>query len=71
MPSIVSLPDAKPAAALEEYAIPESFAANAAVRNRQQYDDMYRRSLEEPEEFWGEIALQLHWNKPWSSPFMR
>ncbi|MFC1978159.1 acetate--CoA ligase [Chloroflexota bacterium] len=27
--------------------------------------DIYRRSIEEPEEFWAEQALQLDWFKPW------
>ena len=26
---------------------------------------MYRRSVEQPEEFWAEVASQLHWFRPW------
>ncbi|KYM77791.1 Acyl-CoA synthetase short-chain family member 3, mitochondrial [Atta colombica] len=29
------------------------------------YEEAYRKSLESPEEFWGEIAGCLDWNKPW------
>jgi len=29
------------------------------------YLDIYRRSMEEPEEFWAEQARQLDWFKPW------
>lgn len=29
------------------------------------YEEAYRRSLERPEEFWGELGHQLiHWDKP-------
>lgn len=28
------------------------------------YSDTYLRSLEEPEEFWEEIATTVHWDKP-------
>jgi len=27
--------------------------------------DLYRRSLDTPEEFWAEIASDLVWTKPW------
>jgi acetyl-CoA synthetase len=27
--------------------------------------DIYHRSLDEPEEFWGEVAHQLHWFRSW------
>ena len=29
------------------------------------YLDMYKRSLEDPEGFWGEQAKLLDWDKPW------
>ncbi|HJS73288.1 MAG TPA: propionyl-CoA synthetase [Vicinamibacteria bacterium] len=29
------------------------------------YDSAYRRSLQEPEAFWGEAAEALHWFEPW------
>ena len=29
------------------------------------YQEIYRRSLEDPEGFWGEAAQALHWDKPW------
>ena len=54
-----------------EYKIPEDFANNAAVTNREQYDAMYRQSLDDPEAFWGGIAKELHWNKSWQTPFMK
>src|SRR5881275_1533188 len=29
------------------------------------YDEVFRRSLQEPEAFWGEAARALRWRKPW------
>jgi propionyl-CoA synthetase len=29
------------------------------------YRDSYRRSLDDPEGFWGEAAQALHWDRPW------
>src|SRR5256885_16766974 len=29
------------------------------------YEEVYRRSLQDPESFWGEAARALRWRKPW------
>ena len=29
------------------------------------YDEVYRRSIEDPEGFWGDIAENLHWYRKW------
>ncbi len=29
------------------------------------YDEVYSRSLSDPEGFWGEAAQAIHWEKPW------
>ncbi|KAB2908769.1 MAG: acetate--CoA ligase [Ignavibacteriales bacterium] len=29
------------------------------------YDSMYKRSIEEPEKFWDEMAREYYWSKPW------
>jgi propionyl-CoA synthetase len=31
------------------------------------FDEVHRRSLNGPEEFWGEAAAELHWSKPWDA----
>jgi acetyl-CoA synthetase len=47
------------------YPVPEQTAANALL-NREQYEHMYRRSLEDPENFWAEQAdAFLSWFKRW------
>lgn len=29
------------------------------------YAELHRRSIEDPEGFWGDLAAELHWYKPW------
>jgi acetyl-CoA synthetase len=41
------------------------FVSKAHVTSREQYEAMYKQSIENPEAFWGEIASQLHWFKKW------
>jgi acetyl-CoA synthetase len=40
---------------------PADFAKQAKVGSREEYEQLYRRSIEEPEAFWAEQAKQLHW----------
>lgn len=44
----------------------EEFASQAHVRSLQEYDALYRRSVENPEEFWAAAANELHWFDPWT-----
>jgi acetyl-CoA synthetase len=34
------------------------------ISSMAQYRDMYVRSIDTPEEFWGDIAKQFHWETP-------
>ncbi len=45
---------------------PAEFAAKARIKNIFEYEQMYRRSVEDPEGFWAEAARDLHWFKPWN-----
>ena len=45
---------------------PAEFAARAHIRSRADYDAMYRRSIEDNEGFWAEMAEQLDWFTPHS-----
>jgi acetyl-CoA synthetase len=38
----------------------------AYITSMKQYKEMYERSINEPDEFWGEIASELEWFAPWS-----
>ncbi len=41
----------------------QEFAAQAHI-NQDRYDDMYRRSIENPQEFWAEQGRDIDWIKP-------
>ena len=42
------------------------FAANAHIGSMEQYQEMYDRSISDPEGFWGDIAEQFVWKEKWS-----
>ncbi len=44
---------------------PADFAANAHIKSDAEYQKLHKRSIDDPEGFWGEIAKDLHWFKPW------
>jgi acetyl-CoA synthetase len=41
------------------------FSSQAHIKSRADYDRIYRRSVEDPEGFWSEMAGELHWFKKW------
>jgi acetyl-CoA synthetase len=45
---------------------PAEFAAKAHVSGMAAYQELYRRSIQEPEAFWAEIAGELEWFAPWT-----
>jgi len=44
---------------------PADFAAQAHIRSLDEYERLYRRSLDDPEGFWAEIAEGFHWFRKW------
>jgi acetyl-CoA synthetase len=44
---------------------PEEFRANSGIDRAEAYRRLFRRSLDEPEAFWGEAADRLHWFQRW------
>jgi acetyl-CoA synthetase len=44
---------------------PDAFRAQAHVGSLEAYERLHHRAVHNPEEFWGEIAGELHWFKPW------
>ena len=42
------------------------FAATAHISSEAQYNEMYQRSIQDPEGFWGEIASEFEWKEKWS-----
>ena len=49
----------------ELFPVPASVAQAAHV-DRAAYDEMYRRSVEDPEGFWGEHGKRIDWFKPYT-----
>jgi len=45
---------------------PSEFAAGAHVKSMEQYEEMYKRSIEDPDGFWGDIADQFVWKEKWT-----
>lgn len=43
----------------------QKLARAAYVSSFQQYEDLYKESIEKPEQFWGNIAKQFHWETPY------
>src|SRR5687768_1159332 len=44
---------------------PPQLARRAWIKSREQYEQLYRESIDSPEKFWGRIADELHWFKKW------
>lgn len=42
---------------------PEELRKACHISSKEQYDEMYKRSIDDPEGFWGDIANQFHWEK--------
>ena len=40
---------------------------NAHIPSFDRYDEIYKRSIEDPENFWAETAQRIHWIKPWDT----
>ncbi len=48
-----------------KYYPPDAFAGKAWLSNFDQYQQMYERSIKDPQGFWGEQAEQFFWHKKW------
>ena len=51
----------------EIYAPSESFRASAHVRSMDEYEEMWQRSVDEPEAFWRECAARIDWFEPFET----
>lgn len=48
------------------YPVPEAIASSAHI-DKEKYQEMYKRSIEDPDGFWAEQASEfLQWEQPWS-----
>ncbi len=49
------------------FAPPAEFSANAHVKSMEEYDALHKRSVEDPDTWWGEQAENLTWQKKWDT----
>jgi acetyl-CoA synthetase len=50
----------------EVYPVPEAVKAKAHIKGKEAYEKLYKRSIEDPDGFWGEIAQEyVTWFKKW------
>ncbi|MGC6423363.1 MAG: acetate--CoA ligase [Lentimonas sp.] len=45
------------------------FSQKAAISGMDAYQELYQKSIEDPEAFWAEAAQELHWFKKWDTVF--
>ncbi|XP_031512562.1 acetyl-coenzyme A synthetase, cytoplasmic isoform X9 [Papio anubis] len=50
---------------------PPEVSRSAHVPSLQRYRELHRRSVEEPREFWGDIAKEFYWKTLCPGPFLR
>jgi len=47
---------------------PQEFVEKARIKSWEQYEEMWRKSIENPDEFWGEMAEEhIDWFKKWDA----
>ena len=44
---------------------PAEFSAKAHIKSLDEYEKLYKQSIEDPETFWANAARELHWFKEW------
>ena len=44
---------------------PPEFSAKAHIKSLEEYEALYKQSIDDPEKFWAGVAKELHWFKPW------
>ncbi len=47
------------------YQPPSELASRAHIKSFEQYKEMYERSINDPDGFWGDVANEFHWEKKW------
>ncbi len=49
------------------FPVPEEFARQAHIKSLAEYEELYQRSIADPETYWASVAKELHWFEPWTS----
>ena len=52
----------------EIYPVPDWIRQKAFIKGKAEYEKLWKRSIEEPDAFWSEIASEyVDWFKPWNA----
>jgi acetyl-CoA synthetase len=49
-----------------KFECPAEFRQQAHIKSLEDYERLYKESVENPDQFWSSIARDLHWFKPWN-----
>lgn len=49
---------------------PVSLQAQAHIKTMQEYEELYRESIDDPESFWKRIYETFYWKSPPTGPFL-
>src|SRR6185369_14919392 len=45
---------------------PAEFRQQCHIKSQEDYERLYKEAAENPDRFWGNVAKDLHWFKPWT-----
>ncbi|UCD56687.1 MAG: acetate--CoA ligase [Candidatus Hydrogenedentota bacterium] len=48
---------------------PKGFQEKACIKSLEEYQKLYKESIEDPDSFWGRLAEELDWFKKWDSVY--
>src|SRR5438445_13836986 len=48
-----------------KFEAPSEFAQQAQIKSLEEYERIYKESVEQLEKFWGRVAREAYWFKPW------
>ena len=51
----------------KKYFPSKEFQKKAAIKSFKQYKEIYKHSINDPQDFWAERAMDLHWFKKWKN----
>ncbi len=54
-------------AEVKVFPVPEAFQKQALIQKKEDYDKDYKRSIEDPEGFWSDVAERITWFKKWDT----
>ncbi|XP_029773447.1 acetyl-coenzyme A synthetase, cytoplasmic-like [Suricata suricatta] len=56
---------------VQSWSPPPEISRSAHVPSLQRYRELHRRSVEQPREFWGDIAKEFYWKTSCPGPFVQ